>query len=123
MAGDSQKVLVGLSGGVDSSVAALLLQRLGYDVSGVYIRTWMQEDFAWGDCPSTQDIEDAREAAREMGIPFEVVNLIDEYREKVVEYMVKGYSAGQTPNPDVMCNREIKFGVFLDYALCQTLSA
>ena len=117
MEGDSQKVLVGLSGGVDSSVAALLLQRQGYEVSGVYIRSWMQEDFPWGDCPSAQDVEDAGKAADAMGIPFEVVNLIDEYREKVVEYMVQGYSRGQTPNPDVMCNREIKFGVFLDYAL------
>ncbi|MGE4551352.1 MAG: tRNA 2-thiouridine(34) synthase MnmA [Opitutales bacterium] len=116
MATTPKKVLVGLSGGVDSSVAAMLLRQQGHEVSGAYLRTWVEEDEVWGDCPARQDIEDARETAREIGIPFEIMNLVDEYREKVVDYMVAGYSKGETPNPDVMCNREIKFGAFLDLA-------
>lgn len=112
-----KKILVGLSGGVDSSVAALMLQRQGHEVSGAYLRTWIQEEDVWGHCPAAQDIEDAKATANMLGIPFEVVTLIDAYNEKVVDYMVKGYSSGETPNPDVMCNREIKFGVFLDFAL------
>ena len=118
-----KKILVGLSGGVDSSVAALLLKEQGHEVSGAYMRTWVQEEAPWKDCPAAQDIEDARETADRIGIPFEVVTLIDEYREKVVDYMVTGYSSGETPNPDVMCNREIKFGVFLDFALARDFDA
>ena len=116
MANSSKKVLVGLSGGVDSSVAAMLLHQEGHEVCGAYLRTWMEEDEVWGDCPARHDIEDARESARKIGIPFEVMNLVDAYRDKVVDYMVDGYSNGQTPNPDVMCNREIKFGAFLELA-------
>ena len=112
-----------MSGGVDSSVAALILQRQGHDVSGAYLRTWMEEEDIWGDCPAAQDIEDARATAKRIGIPFEVVTLIDEYHDKVVEYMVRGYSSGETPNPDVMCNREIKFGVFWDFAREQGFDA
>ncbi len=123
MLSDSKKVLVGMSGGVDSSVAALILKRQGFEVSGAYMRTWMQEEDVWGDCPAVQDIEDAQESAKRIGIPFEVVSLIDEYRGKVVDYMVRGYSSGETPNPDVMCNREIKFGVFLEFARRQGFDA
>lgn len=110
------RVLVALSGGVDSSVAALRLLEAGREVSAAYIRTWMHEDDPFTDCPAEQEIETAASAAEHLGIPFEVVNLVAEYRERVVDYLVDGYRRGITPNPDVMCNREMKFGVFRDYA-------
>lgn len=114
-----KKVLVALSGGVDSGVAALLLKNAGYEVSAAYIRTWMNEEGSdlFADCPWKKEIEDARAVAAHIGIDFEVVNLIKDYRERVVKYLVDGYRNGITPNPDMMCNREMKFGVFLDYAL------
>ncbi len=105
-----------MSGGVDSSVAALLLKEQGYDVEGAYMKNWINEDDILGDCPWQQDIEDAAAVADTLGIPFRVVNLMKEYRERIVDYLLDGYQSGITPNPDVMCNREIKFGVFLDYA-------
>ena len=114
-----KKILVALSGGVDSAVAALLLQRAGYQVSGAYIRTWMNEEMPLADCPAQQDIEDSRAVAAHLGIDYEVVNLVNEYREHVVHYLVEGYKRGVTPNPDIMCNREMKFGIFQDYALKQ----
>ncbi len=110
--------LVALSGGVDSSVAALRLLQEGRTVEGAYIRTWMDEDDL-GDCPARQDIEDARAAAAHLGIPFRIVNLVREYREKVVSYLVDGYRRGLTPNPDILCNREMKFGVFRDLAVAE----
>lgn len=106
-----------MSGGVDSSVAALLLKEQGYDVEGAYMKNWINEDEILGDCPWQQDIEDASAVAKTLGIPFRVVNLMDDYRTRIVYYLLEGYQSGLTPNPDVMCNREIKFGVFLDYAL------
>ncbi|MBO7520955.1 MAG: tRNA 2-thiouridine(34) synthase MnmA [Opitutales bacterium] len=112
------KIMAALSGGVDSAVAALLLKQQGYDVRGAYMKTWMNEDassFA-GDCPWHQDILDAEACAKKIGIEFEVVDFIKEYHEQIVEYMVEGYKRGQTPNPDVMCNRRMKFGKFLDFA-------
>lgn len=114
-----KKVLVALSGGVDSSVSALLLKEQGYDVSTAYIKTWINEedDDLFADCPWEEDIKFARETANLLNLPFEVVNLIKDYKERVVQYLVDGYKNGFTPNPDVMCNREMKFGVFLDYAL------
>ena len=112
-----QKILVALSGGVDSAVAALLLQEQGYAVSGAYIRTWMNEEMPLADCPAQQDIEDSRAVAQHLGIDYEIVNLVNEYREHVVNYLVDGYQRGITPNPDMMCNREMKFGIFQDYAL------
>jgi len=114
-----QKILVALSGGVDSAVAALLLKEQGYDVSGAYIRTWMNEEMPLADCPAQQDIEDSREVAAHLGIDYEIVNLVNEYRDHVVDYLVDGYKRGITPNPDMMCNREMKFGIFQDYALKQ----
>jgi len=111
-----KKILVALSGGVDSAVAALLLKEQGYDVSGAYIRTWMNEEMPLADCPAQQDIEDSRAVAAHLGIDYEIVNLVSEYREHVVKYLVDGYKRGITPNPDIMCNREMKFGIFQDYA-------
>jgi len=112
-------ILVGMSGGVDSSVAALLLKEQGFSIKGAYIKTWSNEYDVFGDCPSAEDIEFASQTCKQLGIDFEVVNLIDTYHEKIVQYLIDGYRKGITPNPDVMCNREIKFGAFLDYALEQ----
>jgi tRNA-specific 2-thiouridylase len=105
-----------MSGGVDSSVAALLLKREGLDVTGAYMKNWINEDNVVGNCPWMEDIEDARRVADQVGIPFQVVNLMQDYRAKVVQYLLDGYERGLTPNPDVMCNREIKFGVFRAWA-------
>jgi tRNA-specific 2-thiouridylase len=113
------KVLVGLSGGVDSSVAAALLVEQGHEVVGGYMKNWINAEGIPGDCPWEQDIEDARAVARTLGIEFRVIDLIDAYRDRIVDYLVEGYRNGITPNPDVWCNREMKFGVFLDYALSQ----
>lgn len=113
------RILVGMSGGVDSTIAALLLIKQGHEVSGAYIKTWANEYDVFGDCPATEDIEYASSACKQLGIDFEVVNLVDTYHEQVVQYLVDGYRRGITPNPDIMCNREIKFGAFLQYALKQ----
>ena len=110
------KILVAMSGGVDSSVAAYLLQQRGHQVEGCYMKIWLRESDPFGECPWQRDIDDARAVADQLGIPFRIVNLIDAYRERVVDYMIRGYGSGITPNPDVMCNREVKFGAFLDYA-------
>ncbi len=105
------KVFVGMSGGVDSSVAAYLLQQAGYDVTGVFLRSYNLDGCA------ERDAEDARRVAEQIGIPFYVWDTEEDYKKKVVEYMVQGYVRGETPNPDVMCNKEIKFGIFYQKAL------
>ncbi len=109
--GLSKKVFVGLSGGVDSSVAAYLLKKQGYDVTGVFLRCFNVDG-----CAET-DAEDARRVAEHIGIPFYAWNFEKEYKKRVVKYMVDGYRRGITPNPDIACNREIKFGLFLKKAL------
>ena len=109
-------ILVALSGGVDSAVSALLLKEKGYNISGVYVRTWEHEDDLLGECPGAQDLRDARAVAETIDIPFFVVNFIDFYQNEVVMPMVSGYEQGITPNPDILCNRAMKFGALLDYA-------
>jgi tRNA-uridine 2-sulfurtransferase len=116
MSGAKEKIVVAMSGGVDSSVAALLLQQQGHDIVGAYMKNWINEDNVIGDCPWQQDIEDARAAAEHLGIEFRVVNLMRDYRARIVDYLLDGYARGLTPNPDIMCNREIKFGVFRAWA-------
>ena len=110
------KVIVGMSGGVDSSVAALLLKRQGWDVVGLFMKNWEDDD---GDeyCSTRQDLIDAAAAADVIGIPLEAVNFAAEYKERVFADFLREYSAGRTPNPDVLCNVEIKFKAFLDHAL------
>lgn len=117
------KVLVGLSGGVDSSAAAALLIEQGHEVAGGFMKNWINSEGLPGDCPWETDMEDALAVARKLGIEFRVVDLIDQYKERIVDYLVEGYRSGITPNPDVWCNREMKFGVFLDYALEQGFEA
>jgi tRNA-uridine 2-sulfurtransferase len=112
----SKKVFVGMSGGVDSSVTAALLKEQGYDVTGVYMKNWSQ-DLPGMVCPWKEDYQDAKRVAVELGIPFKMYDFETEYRQKVVDYMIDGYKAGLTPNPDIMCNQEVKFKLFLNAAL------
>lgn len=110
-----RRVVVGLSGGVDSSVAALLLKRAGHEVVGVFMKNW--EDDGDEACTSREDLVDAAAVADVLGIGFEAVNFATEYRERVFAHFLREYAAGRTPNPDVLCNSEIKFRAFLDHAL------
>ncbi len=112
------KVVVGLSGGVDSSVAAFLLQQKGYEVIGLFMKNWHDDSVTVSDeCPWLEDSNDALIVAEKLGIPFQTVDLSREYKERIVDYMFSEYENGRTPNPDVLCNREIKFDVFLKIAL------
>lgn len=112
------RVVVGLSGGVDSSVAAYLLKEQGYEVIAVFMRNWNDSSVILEDeCPWVEDSADALLVAEKLGIPFQVVDLSETYKERIVDYMFAEYEAGRTPNPDVLCNREIKFDVFMDIAL------
>jgi tRNA-specific 2-thiouridylase len=117
------RVLVAVSGGVDSSVALALLADQGHDVVGAYMKNWINEEKVAGNCPWEEDIADARAVCGHLGVPFRVVNLMRDYRERVVRYLLEGYRGGVTPNPDVMCNREMKFGVLLAYALDEGFDA
>ncbi|AFS46742.1 tRNA 2-thiouridine(34) synthase MnmA [Streptococcus agalactiae] len=110
------RVVVGMSGGVDSSVTALLLKEQGYDVIGVFMKNWDDTD-EFGVCTATEDYKDVAAVADQIGIPYYSVNFEKEYWDRVFEYFLAEYRAGRTPNPDVMCNKEIKFKAFLDYAM------
>jgi len=113
-----KRVVVGLSGGVDSSVAAYLLKEAGYDVIGLFMKNWHDDSVTISDeCPWLEDSNDAMLVAEKLGIPFQVVDLSAEYKERIVDYMFNEYKVGRTPNPDVLCNREIKFDLFLKIAL------
>lgn len=111
-----KKVFVGMSGGVDSSVAALLLVEHGYDVTGVYMKNWSR-DLPGMKCPWAEDLADAKRVAVKLGIDFEVWDFEHEYHDKVVKYMLEEFKKGNTPNPDVMCNQEIKFKLFYETAM------
>lgn len=113
-----KKVVVGLSGGVDSSVSAYLLKEQGYDVIGLFMKNWHDDSVTISnECPWLEDSNDAMIVAEKLGIPFQVVDLSIQYKERIVDYMFDEYEKGRTPNPDILCNREIKFDVFMDIAL------
>ena len=112
----SGKIVLGMSGGVDSSVAALLLKKQGYDVIGVFMKNWDEKDEN-GVCGAAADYEDVRRVADRVGIPYYTVNFTKEYMDRVFSYFLEEYSMGRTPNPDVLCNCEIKFKAFLDFAM------
>ena len=113
-----KRVVVGLSGGVDSSVAAYLLQQQGYEVIGLFMKNWHDDSVTISnECPWLEDSNDALLVAEKLGIPFQTVDLSEQYQEKIVDYMFNEYENGRTPNPDVLCNREIKFDVFMKIAI------
>ncbi len=113
-----KRVVVGLSGGVDSSVAAYLLKEQGYEVIGLFMKNWHDDSVTISDeCPWLEDSNDAMLVANKLGIPFQTVDLSEQYKERIVDYMFNEYEKGRTPNPDVLCNREIKFDVFMKIAL------
>lgn len=114
--GDKIKVYVGMSGGVDSSLTAALLLEQGYDVTGVYMKNWTQ-DLPGMKCPWADDLADAKRVAVQLGIDFKVFDFENEYKQKVVDYMIEEYKNGRTPNPDIMCNQEVKFKLFLEASL------
>jgi len=113
-----KRVVIGLSGGVDSSVAAYLLKEQGYEVIGLFMKNWHDDSVTISnECPWLEDSNDALLVAEKLGIPFQTVDLSEQYKDKIVDYMFKEYQNGRTPNPDVLCNREIKFDVFMKIAL------
>lgn len=113
-----KRVVVGLSGGVDSSVAAYLLKEQGFEVIGLFMKNWHDDSVTISnECPWLEDSNDALLVAEKLGIPFQTVDLSEEYKDRIVDYMFKEYENGRTPNPDVLCNREIKFDVFMKIAL------
>jgi tRNA-uridine 2-sulfurtransferase len=113
-----KRVIVGLSGGVDSSVTAYLLKEQGYEVIGLFMKNWHDDSVTISnECPWLEDSNDAMIVADKLGIPFQVVDLSEQYKERIVDYMFNEYEKGRTPNPDILCNREIKFDVFMDIAM------
>lgn len=113
-----KRVVVGLSGGVDSSVAAYLLREEGYDVVAMFMKNWHDDSVTISnECPWLDDSNDAMIVAQHLGIPFQTIDLSKEYKERIVDYMFAEYKRGRTPNPDILCNREIKFDIFLEAAL------
>lgn len=113
-----KRVVVGLSGGVDSSVSAYLLQKQGYEVIGLFMKNWHDDSVTISDeCPWLEDSNDALMVAEKLGIPFQTVDMSVPYKQRIVDYMFQEYERGRTPNPDVLCNREIKFDTFMEYAL------
>lgn len=113
-----KRVVVGLSGGVDSSVAAYLLKEQGFEVIGLFMKNWHDDSVTISnECPWLEDSNDALLVAEKLGIPFQTVDLSEQYKEKIVDYMFNEYKQGRTPNPDILCNREIKFDVFMKIAL------
>ena len=113
-----KRVIVGLSGGVDSSVTAYLLKKQGYEVIGLFMKNWHDDSVTISnECPWLEDSNDALLVAEKLNIPFQVVDLSKQYKERIVDYMFDEYEKGRTPNPDILCNREIKFDVFMDIAL------
>src|SRR3990167_2042064 len=112
----SNKIIVGLSGGVDSSVAAFLLQEQGYKVEGLFMKNWEHDDTD-NDCTAAADLADAQSVCHQLGIKLHTVNFAKTYWDNVFTHFLHEYNAGRTPNPDVLCNKEIKFNAFLDYAL------
>src|SRR6478609_8408036 len=113
-----KRVVVGLSGGVDSSVSAYLLKEQGYEVIGMFMKNWHDDSVTISnECPWLDDSNDAMIVAQQLGIPFQAIDLSKEYKERIVDYMFAEYQRGRTPNPDVLCNREIKFDIFLNAAL------
>jgi len=114
----TQQIIVGMSGGVDSSVTALLLHQQGHTVSGVFMKNWEDKD-PDGTCPAVIDAQDAMLVCDKIGIPMDAVNFASEYWERVFQYFLDEYQSGRTPNPDILCNKEIKFKAFLDYAIQQ----
>ncbi|HBK83924.1 MAG TPA: tRNA 2-thiouridine(34) synthase MnmA, partial [Flavobacterium sp.] len=113
-----KRVVVGLSGGVDSSVAAYLLKEQGYEVIGLFMKNWHDDSVTISnECPWLEDSNDALLVAQKLGIPFQTIDLSEQYKEKIVDYMFREYEQGRTPNPDVLCNREIKFDVFMKIAV------
>lgn len=116
--GNNKRVVVGLSGGVDSSVSALLLKEQGYEVIGMFMKNWHDDSVTISnECPWLDDSNDAMIVAQHLGIPFQAIDLSHEYKERIVDYMFAEYQRGRTPNPDILCNREIKFDVFLNAAM------
>ena len=114
----AKTVVVGLSGGVDSSVAAYLLKKEGYNVIGLFMKNWHDESVTLSsECPWLEDSNDAMIVAEKLGIPFQTVDLSEDYKTRIVDYMFEEYQRGRTPNPEVLCNREIKFDLFLKIAL------
>lgn len=109
------RIVVGISGGVDSSVAALLLKEAGYDVQGVFMKNW-EETYSPGYCTAEDDVFDAKDVCETIGIPLHTVNFVEAYQDRVFKYFLHEYASGRTPNPDVLCNREIKFAEFVEFA-------